>query len=239
VALALVDADEGIDAKVANEDGIHDRTDYRIFAVQTVLIALLAYGLGSISFAIVVSRLMALPDPRSYGSKNPGATNVLRSGSKVAAILTVAGDAGKGWLAAWLAWRCTADLDITAIAGVAAFIGHLFPVFHRFRGGKGVATAAGVLLALDWRIGAGALATFAIITFFIRYVSLAAIVAAVFAPLATAFLLGFGVPAACVSIMAVLLVSRHRANISRLIAGTEARLGARKPASAAPPPSEG
>ena len=205
--------------------------------MQTVLIALLAYGLGSISFAIVVSRLMALPDPRSYGSKNPGATNVLRSGSKVAAGVTVLGDAGKGWLAAWLAWRYTADLDVTAIAGVAAFIGHLFPVFHRFQGGKGVATAAGVLLALDWRIGAGALATFAIITFFIRYVSLAAIVAAVFAPLATVFLLGAGVPAAAVLLMSVLLVSRHRANIARLIAGTESRLGARKPESGSRPPS--
>jgi glycerol-3-phosphate acyltransferase PlsY len=209
--------------------------------VQTVLIALLAYGLGSISFAILVSRLMTLPDPRSYGSKNPGATNVLRSGSKVAAILTLAGDAGKGWFAAWLAWRYTADLDQTAIAGVAAFIGHLFPVFHRFQGGKGVATAAGVLFALDWRVGAGTLATFLIIVVFLRYVSLAAIIAAIFAPLATAFLLGLGTPAVAVLLMAALLVLRHRANISRLIAGTEARLGAKKQESAesAPPPPTG
>jgi glycerol-3-phosphate acyltransferase PlsY len=209
--------------------------------VQTVLIALLAYGLGSISFAILVSRLMTLPDPRSYGSKNPGATNVLRSGSKVAAVLTLAGDAGKGWLAAWLAWRYTADLDLTAIAGVAAFIGHLFPVFHRFQGGKGVATAAGVLFALDWRIGAGTLATFLIIVVFLRYVSLAAIIAAIFAPLATAFLLGLGTPAVAVLLMAALLVLRHRANISRLLAGTESRLGAKKqePAESAPPPPTG
>jgi len=205
--------------------------------VQTVLIALLAYGLGSVSFAIVVSRLMALPDPRSYGSKNPGATNVLRSGSKIAAALTLVGDSGKGWLAAWLAWRYTADLDVTAIAGLAAFVGHLFPVFYRFQGGKGVATAAGVLFALDWRIGAGTLATFIIIVFFLRYVSLAAIVAAIFAPLAAAFLLGLGVPAAAVLVMAVLLVWRHRANISRLIAGTESRLGAKKPEPSPPPPS--
>jgi glycerol-3-phosphate acyltransferase PlsY len=205
--------------------------------VQTVLIALLAYGLGSISFAILVSRLLTLPDPRSYGSKNPGATNVLRSGSKVAAILTLAGDAGKGWLAAWLAWLYTGDLDVVAIAGVAAFVGHLFPVFHRFQGGKGVATAAGVLLALDWRVGAGTLATFLILVFFIRYVSLGAIVAAIFAPLATAFLLGLGVPAAAVLVMAALLVWRHRANISRLMAGTESRLGAKKPEPSPPPPS--
>jgi glycerol-3-phosphate acyltransferase PlsY len=194
--------------------------------VQTVLIALLAYGLGSISFAILVSRLLTLPDPRSYGSKNPGATNVLRSGSKVAAILTLAGDAGKGWLAAWLAWLYTGDLDVVAIAGVAAFVGHLFPVFHRFQGGKGVATAAGVLFALDRRVGAGTLATFLILVFFIRYVSLGAIVAAIFAPLATAFLLGLGVPAAAVLVMAALLVWRHRANISRMLAGRESRLGA-------------
>lgn len=205
--------------------------------MQTVLIALLAYGLGSISFAILVSRLLTLPDPRSYGSKNPGATNVLRSGSKVAAILTLAGDAGKGWLAAWLAWLYTGDLDVVAIAGVAAFVGHLFPVFHRFQGGKGVATAAGVLFALDWRVGAGTLATFLILVFFIRYVSLGAIVAAIFAPLATAFLLGLGVPAAAVLVMAALLVWRHRANISRLVAGTESRLGAKKPEPSPPPPS--
>ncbi len=205
--------------------------------MQTVLIALLAYGLGSISFAILVSRLLTLPDPRSYGSKNPGATNVLRSGSKVAAILTLAGDAGKGWLAAWLAWLYTGDLDVVAIAGVAAFVGHLFPVFHRFQGGKGVATAAGVLFALDWRVGAGTLATFLILVFFIRYVSLGAIVAAIYAPLATAFLLGLGVPAAAVLVMAALLVWRHRANISRLMAGTESRLGAKKPEPSPPPPS--
>jgi glycerol-3-phosphate acyltransferase PlsY len=206
--------------------------------VQTILIALLGYGLGSISFAIAVSRVMALPDPRSYGSKNPGATNVLRSGSKVAAALTLVGDAGKGWLAAWLAWLYTGDLDAAAIAGVAAFVGHLFPVFYRFQGGKGVATAAGVLFAIDWRVGAGSLATFAILVFFIRYVSLASIVAAIFAPLATVFLLGIGVPAAAVLVMSALLVWRHRANISRLIAGTESRLGAKKPEPTPPPPNE-
>src|SRR5690349_21753234 len=120
-----------------------------------VIAAAAGYLLGSVSFAIVVSRLMALPDPRSYGSKNPGATNVLRSGSKPAAVLTLLGDGAKGWLAAWLAWRLTGDATVAAVAGFAAFLGHLWPVFHRFAGGKGVATAAGALLGLDWRVGAG------------------------------------------------------------------------------------
>lgn len=171
---------------------------------------------------------MALPDPRSYGSKNPGATNVLRSGSKAAAVLTLLGDGAKGWLAVWLAWIYTGDPRAAAVAGLAAFLGHLFPVFHRFHGGKGVATAAGVLLGLDWRVGVGTLATWAIIVFFIRYSSLAALIAAVFAPLATAFLLGFDVQAAAVLVMCALIFWRHRQNIARLIAGTEPRLGARK-----------
>lgn len=196
------------------------------------LAAVAAYLLGSVSFAIVVSRFMALPDPRSYGSKNPGATNVLRSGSKLAAVLTLAGDAAKGWLAAWLAWRITGDPAVVAVAGLAAFIGHLYPVFHRFAGGKGVATAAGVLLGLDWRVGVGTLATWAIIAAFLRYSSLAALVAAVFAPLATAFLLGFGAPALAVLVMGALLVWRHKQNIARLLSGTEPRIGARKPDSA-------
>ena len=196
--------------------------------MQIAVIALLAYCLGSVSFAIVVSRVMALPDPRSYGSKNPGATNVLRSGSKAAAVLTLLGDGAKGWLAVWLAWTYTGDPRAAAVAGLAAFLGHLFPVFHRFHGGKGVATAAGVLLGLDWRVGVGTLATWAIIVFFIRYSSLAALIAAVFAPLATAFLLGFDVQAASVLVMCALIFWRHRQNIARLIAGTEPRLGARK-----------
>lgn len=197
--------------------------------MQTALAALLAYCLGSVSFAILVSRLMALPDPRSYGSKNPGATNVLRSGSRAAAVLTLLGDGGKGWLAVWLAWLYTGDSQVAAVAGLGAFLGHLFPVFHRFHGGKGVATAAGVLLGLDWRVGAGTLATWIIIVFFIRYSSLAALIAAVFAPLATVFLLGFDVEALAVLAMSALLFWRHKENISRLLAGTEPRLGAKKP----------
>jgi glycerol-3-phosphate acyltransferase PlsY len=205
--------------------------------VQTALIALLAYGLGSISFAIVVSRVMTLPDPRSYGSGNPGATNVLRTGSKLAAALTLLGDGGKGWLAVWLAWLYTGDAVAASAAGLAAFAGHVYPVFHRFKGGKGVATAAGVLLGLDWRIGVGTLATWIIIVFFLRYSSLAAIVAAIFAPCATVFLRGFDVEAAAVLVMALCLIGRHRANLSRLIAGTEPRLGAKKQEPTPPPPS--
>jgi glycerol-3-phosphate acyltransferase PlsY len=187
--------------------------------VQTVIAILAAYCLGSVSFAVLVSKLMRLPDPRSYGSKNPGATNVLRTGSKVAAALTLVGDAAKGAVAVWLASYFT---DQLAAVGVAAFLGHLYPVFHRFQGGKGVATAAGVLLALDWRIGA-----WLIIALFLRYSSLAALVAALFAPLATAFLLGWQ-NALVVAVMSAFLVWRHKANISRLLAGTEPRLGAKK-----------
>src|SRR4030095_17260429 len=124
--------------------------------METVLTALAAYCLGSISFAIVVSRLMHLPDPRSYGSKNPGATNVLRTGRKTAAVLTLTGDAGKGWLAVWLAWRLGGDVPA---AGLAVFLGHLYPVFHRFHGGKGVATAAGVLFGFSAWLGLAAIAT--------------------------------------------------------------------------------
>jgi acyl phosphate:glycerol-3-phosphate acyltransferase len=192
--------------------------------MQTVIAIIAAYLLGSVSFAVVVSKLMRLPDPRSYGSKNPGATNVLRTGSKVAAALTLVGDAAKGGVAVWLASYFT---DQLAAVGLAAFLGHLYPLFHRFQGGKGVATAAGVLLALDWRIGVGTIATWLLIAFFLRYSSLAALVAGLFAPLATAFLLGWQ-SALVVGVMSAFLVWRHQANISRLLAGTEPRLGAKK-----------
>lgn len=192
------------------------------------LAALAAYCLGSVSFAIVVSRVMALPDPRSYGSGNPGATNVLRSGSKAAAILTLAGDAGKGWLAVWLTGVLAGQASALAAAALAVFLGHLYPVFHRFKGGKGVATAAGALFGLDWRVGLGTLATWLIIAVFLRYSSLAALIAAVFAPLATLFLLGVDARLAAVVAMSALLVWRHKDNIARLVAGTEPRLGAKK-----------
>ncbi len=185
-----------------------------------------AYLLGSVSFAIVVSKLMRLPDPRSYGSKNPGATNVLRTGSKAAAILTLIGDGAKGWLAVWLALLYVPEA--APYAALAVFLGHLFPVYYRFQGGKGVATAAGVLFGIDWRIGLGTLATWLIIAFFLRYSSLAALVAAAFAPFATALLLGLNAYFAAVLVMSALLVWRHKQNIARLIAGTESRIGAKK-----------
>ena len=190
------------------------------------LAVLAAYLFGSVSFAIVVSRLMRLPDPRSYGSGNPGATNVLRTGRKLAAVLTLAGDAGKGWLAVWL---CSIYApEAMAYAALAVFLGHLFPVYHRFKGGKGVATAAGVLFGIDWRLGLGTLATWIIIAGFLRYSSLAALVAAAFAPFFTALLLGFDERFAVVLVMSALLVWRHRENIARLLAGTESRIGGKK-----------
>jgi glycerol-3-phosphate acyltransferase PlsY len=193
-------------------------------ALALLAVLLAAYCIGSISFAIVVSRLLRLPDPRSYGSKNPGATNVLRTGRRAAAALTLAGDAGKGWVAVWLASFFTAEL---ALAGLAAFLGHLFPVFHRFQGGKGVATAAGVLFALDWRVGLGTVITWLVIAAALRYSSLASLVAALFAPFATALLLGWQ-SAIVVGVMAALLAWRHKGNIARLVAGTESRLGEKK-----------
>jgi acyl phosphate:glycerol-3-phosphate acyltransferase len=195
--------------------------------MQTALTLVAAYLLGSVSFAILVSRLMRLPDPRSYGSGNPGATNVLRTGKKTAAVLTLAGDVGKGWLAVWAAALVVPEA--AAPAGLAVFLGHLYPVFHRFRGGKGVATAAGVLFGLQPWLGLGTLATWIAIAALFRYASLAAMVSAAFAVF-FAWLIGLAaVVLAVVAIMAALLVWRHRDNIRRLVAGTEARLGAAKP----------
>jgi len=195
-------------------------------------LALLAYLLGSIPFAVIVSRAFALPDPRSYGSGNPGATNVLRTGKKAAAALTLLGDACKGWLAVYLAQRLAepGTIDVApAVAAVAATLGHMYPVFLRFRGGKGVATATGVLVALDPWLGAGAIATWIIIAFFFRYSSLAALVAAAFAPFFAFFLYGMGrfawEGAIGVAVIAVLIVWRHQDNIRNLIAGTEGRIG--------------
>jgi glycerol-3-phosphate acyltransferase PlsY len=203
---------------------------------NTVLAVLAAYALGSLSFAVIVSRLLGLNDPRTYGSMNPGATNVLRSGSKVAAVLTLLLDAAKGWLPVFLVqlWGAPYGLEAPALAlvGLAAFLGHLFPVFFRFKGGKGVATAAGVVLATNPWLGLAVLVSWLVITYFFRYVSLASVVAAVFAPVY--YLFGDGVAwradngiALALAIMGALLVWRHRANIARLVNGTEARLGAK------------
>lgn len=200
--------------------------------MNEVLIVAGAYLIGSVSFAVVVSRLFSLPDPYSYGSRSPGATNVLRTGNKIAAALTVVGDAGKGFVAV-LAAKAITDEDIAAslvvpLAGLAAFIGHLYPVFHRFRGGKGVATAGGVLLGFDPWLGAGTLATWLVIAVFFRLSSLAALVAAIFTPCFAFWLFGVR-PVMWVTIpLALLVVLRHRANIERLLAGTEPRIGAKK-----------
>ena len=195
-----------------------------------------SYLTGSLSFAVIVSRMMGLSDPRSYGSGNPGATNVLRSGNKKAAILTLLLDALKGWVpVVWaLAWLPGEQgMVLAAACGLAAFVGHLYPVFFGFEGGKGVATALGVLMGLHPLLGLGTLASWLIIAFFFRYSSLAALVASVFAPLW--FWLGHDrlwlappEALAAVVLMAVLLVWRHRENIRRLLAGTESRLGKKK-----------
>ena len=202
---------------------------------MSLLIATVAaYLIGSISFAVIVSAAMGLADPRSYGSKNPGATNVLRSGNKAAAVLTLLGDAFKGWLAVWLVGRFGREfgLDDTAVAlaAIAVFLGHLYPVFFKFKGGKGVATAAGVLLAINPVLGLATALTWLIIAFFFRYSSFAALVAAVFAPLFDIFMFGPNRIAWAVFAMSALLIWRHRANIAKLIAGTESRIGEKKSA---------
>jgi acyl phosphate:glycerol-3-phosphate acyltransferase len=206
-----------------------------------LIVAVVSYLIGSISFAVVVSHAMGLADPRSYGSGNPGATNVLRTGNKKAAILTLIGDAFKGWLPVWVVvhfgasfgWDPAAINTATALAAIAVFLGHLYPVFFRFQGGKGVATAAGVLLAIHPALGLATLLTWIIIAFFFRYSSLAALVAAVFAPFFQVFLFGPSRISLAVLAMSLLLIWRHRANISKLLAGKESRIGDKKKAAQA------
>jgi glycerol-3-phosphate acyltransferase PlsY len=190
--------------------------------------AAVAYLVGSIPFAVIVSRLMGLPDPRSFGSGNPGATNVLRSGSKLAAILTLAGDALKGWVAVWASIRLGLAGEVVAVVAFAAFIGHVFPVWLRFKGGKGVATAAGVLFALDWRVGAAVLLVWLTVVVVSRYSSLGALVASLFAPAAVYWLHGAGPLLASACAMCAVLVWRHEANIRKLLRGEESRIGEKK-----------
>lgn len=199
-------------------------------ALPVLGILLTAYLIGSVSFAVVFSRIFGLQDPRTYGSGNPGATNVLRSGNKAAAALTLIGDAAKGWFAVWLAVRL--EFSPLAVAGVAiaVFIGHLYPIFLKFKGGKGVATAFGVMIAVQPLLALAAMATWIIIAVFFRLSSLAALTCAVFAPLYYFFggmlmwqaHLPIGI---ALIVIAIFLMVRHKANIQRLIQGTEPRIG--------------
>lgn len=205
--------------------------------MNTALATLAAYVMGSLSFAVIVSRVMGLDDPRTYGSNNPGATNVLRSGNKKAAVLTLLFDALKGYVPVLLVRLYGADFGLgwgsLALVGLAAFLGHLFPVFFKFEGGKGVATALGVLLGVDALLGGATALTWLLIAFFFRYSSLAALVAAVFAPVyyamggAVVWPWHAGMGWALMA-MSALLVWRHKLNITRLLAGQESKLGAKK-----------
>ena len=205
--------------------------------IYPLLATIAAYLIGSLSFAVIVSRVMGLNDPRTYGSKNPGATNVLRSGNKAAAVVTLLLDAAKGWLPVMLVQvfgeRFGLGDGTVATVALAAFLGHLYPVFFRFKGGKGVATAAGVLIGISLWLGIATLASWLIIAVFFRYSSLASLVAAVFAPFF--YLIGDGLQwhsdkriAAAIVVMSALLVYRHRDNIARLIQGRESKLGTKK-----------
>jgi len=199
--------------------------------MTTLLLIAAAYLLGSLSFAVIVSRAMGLPDPRNFGSGNPGATNVLRTGRKAAAALTLLGDALKGWVAVVLARALAPQSglvdDIVLLCALAVFIGHLFPVFFRFRGGKGVATALGVLLGLNPWIGLACLATWLLVAGTFRISSLAALTAAALAPVYTGLLMGWDNTAITVLVIALLLVYRHKRNLIKLVTGQEGRIGAR------------
>ena len=198
-----------------------------------ILLIPLAYLIGSISFAVVVSKCMRLPDPHSYGSGNPGATNVLRTGNKRAAVLTLLGDALKGFVAVVLARMILGEGSLTSSLNswiscgvvVAVFLGHLFPIFHGFKGGKGVATACGILFGINWILGLATLATWIIVAKFMRYSSLAALAAAVFGPIYFVFLFGFHPMGIALLIVCALLIWRHRSNIHNLMNGTESRIG--------------
>jgi glycerol-3-phosphate acyltransferase PlsY len=201
-----------------------------------LLLIPIAYLIGSVSFAVVVSKCMRLPDPHSYGSGNPGATNVLRTGNKLAAVLTLIGDALKGYLAVMLARVLLGDESLTStlnswlLCGVviAVFLGHLFPIFHGFKGGKGVATACGILFGINWILGLATLSTWIIVAMFMRYSSLAALAAAIFGPIYFVFLFGFQPMGIALLIVCLLLIWRHRSNIQNLMNGTESRIGSKK-----------
>jgi len=201
-----------------------------------LLVIPIAYLIGSISFAVVVSKCMRLPDPHSYGSGNPGATNVLRTGNKLAAVLTLTGDVLKGFFAVMLGRILLGDESLSStlnswlLCGVviAVFLGHLFPIFHGFKGGKGVATACGILFGINWILGLATLGTWIIVAIFMRYSSLAALAAAVFGPIYFVFLFGFQPMAIALLSVCSLLIWRHRSNIKNLMNGLESRIGSKK-----------
>jgi len=202
--------------------------------MNTILFAIAAYLIGSISFAVVISGLFGLADPRTYGSKNPGATNVLRSGNKAAAALTLLGDGFKGWLAVWLAQKYGPQYGIDdigiALVAIGVFLGHLWPIYFKFVGGKGVATALGVLLGINGWLGLATLITWLVIAYAFRYSSLAALVAAIFAPFYYGLLFGTDAISILLSILVMsgLLIYRHRQNIANLLSGKESRIGSKK-----------
>lgn len=200
--------------------------------MNTIIFVIAAYLIGSISFAVVVSKGFGLDDPRTYGSRNPGATNVLRSGNKKAALLTLVGDGFKGWLAVWLTYQFAADfgVDSTGIALVvlAVFLGHLWPVFFRFVGGKGVATALGILLAISGWLGLGTLLTWLVIAYAFRYSSLSALIASIFAPFYYVLLFGMTPVFYAIIAMSLLLIWRHKQNIANLLSGKESKIGSKK-----------
>jgi len=199
--------------------------------MSSLFLIAVAYLLGSLSFAVIVSRAMRLPDPRSFGSGNPGATNVLRTGRKAAAALTLLGDALKGWVAVVLARLLAPQFglseDIVLLCALAVFIGHLFPVFFGFKGGKGVATALGVLVGLNPWIGLACLATWLFMAGVFRISSLAALTTAALAPVYTGLLMGWGNSAMAVLVIALLLFYRHKNNLIKLVSGQETRIGGR------------
>jgi len=197
--------------------------------MTALLCALGGYLVGWIPFAILASRAMRLPDPRTYGSGNIGATNVLRSGNRAAALATLIGDAGKGWAAVLVAKALALPDELVAVVGFTAFLGHVFPIWLRLRGGKGVATAAGVLIAFDWRVGLSVLVAWLAVVALTRYSSLGALVAALLAPVAVWYILGGGPVFLAAVAMSALLIVRHHANIGKLVRGEEGRIGEKKP----------
>ena len=196
--------------------------------MQTTLALLAAYLLGSISFAIVAAKVFGLADPRTFGSGNPGATNVLRTGNKKAALFTLLGDALKGWVAVFVAQQMALSDTQIGLVGLAAFLGHLYPIFLKFKGGKGVATAAGVIIGLEPLLGLAVLATWLFIAYAFRYSSLAAVLAATLAPVYSVLMHGASGYTLVVGVLGMALIGKHWPNIQRLMAGQESKIGSKK-----------